>query len=211
MGGAPSAHIKMKKLLLIAVLLSFSSLLPASSYTGYISAQGGTTSTKIKDNYYGSTTDKTPVYGTAVGIGSSASGLRAEFSWLGRGEFKDTFDFEFRGPWGAAMPEKATATVKMNSFLLNAYYDFIRTKHINLYAGVGMGITSWKADLYGNIPHNYKDTSFTYALHLGASTPLSERLLLDAGASFYHIQLQSKYHLKDIDNFIPHLGLRFIF
>lgn len=203
----------MKKLLLIAVLLSFSPLLPASSYTGYISAQGGLVSTKIEDERYKySAKDTTAVYGAAIGVGSSSTGLRAEISWLGRSEFKDRIDeLDYRGEYGEAMPEKATATVKMNSFLLNAYYDFFRTQYINLYAGIGAGVTSWDAEFYEGLLQKFSDTSLTYALHVGASAPLGERLLLDAGVSYYHIQLQSKYHLKDIDNFIPHIGLRFIF
>jgi len=71
--------------------------------------------------------------------------------------------------------------VDINALTVNGYYDLFDISNIKLFAGAGLGISSFSAKTKFTTTryiHTAKFTtnSFTYALHLGASTQIVDNL-----------------------------------
>jgi len=98
--------------------------------------------------------------------------------------------------------------VSMNSIMLNAYYDFVKSKSFAMYIGAGAGGNFWNLKTHDSILHEdneYSGTSFAGAGYLGMIIGLFAGLGMDLGLDYYFVNdLQ-------MNTIMPKIGLRYTF
>lgn len=98
--------------------------------------------------------------------------------------------------------------VSMNSIMLNAYYDFVKSKSFAMYIGAGAGGNFWNLKTHDSILHEdneYSGTSFAGAGYFGMIIGLFAGLGMDLGLDYYFVNdLQ-------MNTIMPKIGLRYTF
>lgn len=98
--------------------------------------------------------------------------------------------------------------VSMNSIMLNAYYDFVKSKSFAMYIGAGAGGNFWNLTTHDSILHqdqSYSGTSFAGAGYFGMIIGLFAGLGMDLGLDYYFVN-----DLK-MNTIMPKIGLRYTF
>ena len=110
----------------------------------------------------------------AFGLSTKVKGgdVRAEFEYVRNGRFEQTLE----APGNAGV---ALATLKTQSYMLNAYYDFDAGLGFTPYIGGGIGYTHLKASMAGLLSED--KTKFTWQLGAGVAYALCDHLSVDLG------------------------------
>ena len=148
--------------------------------------------------------DNGPTYGLGLGLNFSDE-YRLELSWLGRSLMSDNI-LDYRDEYGIPSPQHSYLKISTNIFLLNAYKDICLGEKNMFYIGAGAGVLHWKTKAFNVFSQDGNE--FTTALHTGVTFSIGKEAALDIGLSWYHAFMGSDAYVNDIDNIIPHIGLR---
>ena len=201
----------MKKILIMMSFVLFYSVAHAYT-TPYLATQIGFHNTTVNTTIDGiNFKDKGTTYGLGLGLNFSGR-YRLEFSWIGRSSMHDNINIAWRDNYGALISSQTPTTISTDIFLLNAYRDVRLDEGTFFYFGFGAGTLHWKEKVtIGSYSFLDDGNDFTTAIHAGITGVRGEVVSVDMGLSWYHAFMHSGTGVDDIDNLIPHIGLRFNF
>ena len=195
----------MKKLFIISAAALFLGFNAQAEVKPYVSG-------KVNFNFQDYDVEKYSVFDSSDSIsgGSFALGfagyknlpIRAEFEFNLMGEAKDEF---------SAYGFDVIAKGKIDTYMLNFYYDFYNQTNFIPYITVGLGVAKAEISLVGGYSEdNYKDTATSYQYGIGSYYKINDNLLADFVFRVNKTNnIDTDSTKTDITNFNFSLGLRY--
>ena len=154
---------------------------PASARDGfYVAARGGITGYNLNDEE-DSAADDARVDFDDVDMLSGALGYRVSyFRFEAEYTYRDNVDNDYKDP---GFSGKSRSTFESDSFMANAYIDFLPNYWISPYVSGGLGLSRLEMtneDTGGDF-QKWDSDSFTWSAGAGATIRLNKCLNLDAG------------------------------
>lgn len=188
----------MKKILLLTTAVSIFAASSAFAQEGnfYVKGHAGLASlnkTKVKEK--DNTDGTTETLGKYKAKNTFLVGLGGGYYFTDSIRFDGTFDHSSNVKFTRSSTENFKHTMKLNvsTLMANGYMDLLDVSSVKLFAGAGLGVAMVKGKhtvaINGvNAPLNdnkiKNSASFAYALHLGASTKVTDSLHADLAYSW---------------------------
>ena len=167
----------------------------------YIGMRGGVSYTNLNYRLNGekqSVTDTVLQGRAALGL-EICDKVRTEVEWSMFGNLEDTEDF---GSVGAAKIK-----AKMQTLLMNTYWEFGPYQIVRPFAGVGAGVAFTDVTRQGaSVPHHGDSKTRFSAMGTMGVTFDMERFAVDLSARYNYVDINSGLH-----NFGGDVGIRFMF
>ena len=145
---------------------------------------------------------------TALGIaGDKTLPLRAEFEFNLMSEAEDNM-LAYYIP--SSQFVDVTVKAKINTYMLNFYYDFYNRSNFIPYIGFGIGLATAESTLaIEGLEESYKETAFAYQYGIGSYYKINNNLLVDIAFKINNIDLSDTG--ADVTDLVLSLGLRYNF
>ncbi|WP_272680176.1 outer membrane protein [Providencia sp. PROV032] len=206
----------MKKVILASLLsLTFSGLAMASGNGFYVSGKLGTSILKLSDQKweesdvgfyesYNNGSKTKAVFGGGIALGYdlydvTSLPLRAELDITLRGKASSKHNLFYENNSFFTASDDIKNDITLNTFMVNAYYDFKNETNFTPYVSVGLGLASIKHKSsysyeekshqgmyygYDSLSKSKTNSNFAWSLGLGSQYAINDNLSLDLSYRF---------------------------
>ncbi|ENR5394373.1 TPA: porin family protein [Providencia rettgeri] len=218
----------MKKIIAVSLLSLVSSVAMASGSGFYVSGKLGTSILKLSDqkweesdvgfyeSYNGGSKTKA-VLGGGIALGYdlydvTSLPLRAEFDIALRGKASSKHNLFYENNSFFTASDDSKNDITLNTFMVNAYYDFKNETNFTPYVSVGLGLASIKHKStysyeekshhsmyygYDSFSKSKTKSNFAWSLGIGSQYAINDNLSLDLSYRFLDAGKSSLSYTED--------------